>query len=192
MNICIQKLTLVNTLYTFKSGSFAVFMQYLRRPFDTFKYFFFSRHFLFLERLSFWTSGRWILRLWTLSSHAWKKGSGTPDFKLTAAIFFSRAESIIDDTLCVIWKGCVIQCQQERGFSVQRAPTRSSGITLLLWLHQPENSTTARGVAKIYAWARAHSAIQMHKHGMGQFRARRWTAVHLAKCWWPFLHNPSN
>lgn len=49
---------------------------------------FFQYTFLFLEHLSFWTSGRWILRLWALSTHTWKKGSGTPDFKLTAAIFF--------------------------------------------------------------------------------------------------------
>lgn len=155
----------------------------------------FATHFfLFISVSSFsWACVRWILRLRALSTTTWKKGFGRADFKLTAAIFFfSRAESIIDDTLCVIWKGCVIQCQQERGFSVQRAPTRSSGITLLLWLQQPKNSTTAQGVAKIYTWARAHSPTQMHKHGMGQFRARRWTAVHLAKCWWPFLHSPSN
>lgn len=123
-----------------------------------------------------------------------KKGIWHGRLQTHSGLFFfpSRAESIIDDTLCVIWKGCVIQCQQERGFSVQRAPTRSSGITLFLWLLQPENSTTAQGVAKMYAWGRAHSPTQMHKHGMGQFRARRWTAVHLAKCWWPFLHSPSN
>lgn len=76
--------------------------------------------------------------------------------------FFSvELKSIIDDTLCVIWKVCVIQCQQERGFSVQRAPTRSSGIILLLWLQQPENRTTAQGVAKIYTHEQEHT--HLHK-----------------------------
>lgn len=119
-----------------------------------------------------------------------KKGIWQARLQTHSGYFFfpTRAESIIDDTLCVIWKGCVIQCQQERGFSVHRAPTRSSGITLFLWWERLENSTAAQGVAKIYARARA----QMHKHGMGQFRARRWTAVYLAKCWWPFLHSASN
>lgn len=150
-----------------------------------------QKNLLFKERLSFWTSAGWILRLQALSSTTWKKKKGFGRLQTHSSYFFQQ--SWINNRwhiMCDL-KGLCNTVSAGEKLLCPKSSHQVPGITLL-WLQQPENSTITQGVAKTHAWARAHSPTQMHKRAIGQFMARRWTEVHLAKCWWPFLHSPSN
>lgn len=202
-NKWIQKLTLVNPCHACMAFirikfSIVICIQYLKRPLTTLKdlrlailIYIFS---IYIEHLS---SGH------LCNEFKDYKPCPLPLEKRDLArqtsnsqwlfLFFSRAEinnrwHIMCDlkSLCnTVSAGERLLCPKS---SHQVLRNNTTPLAAATW----EQNHCTRCGKDIYAWARAHAPTQMHKHGMGQFRARRWPAVHLAKCWWPFLHSPSN